>query len=95
MHVLQEKPFNQLLEIGPGGGALTKYLLKIKNINFKAVELDEEKVNYLLQIFPQLEDRVIHENFLEMEKPFAANFTVIGNFPYNISSQILFTHCSG
>ncbi len=90
MHVLQEKPFNQLLEIGPGGGALTKYLLKIKNINFKAVELDEEKVNYLLQIFPQLEDRVIHENFLEMEKPFAANFTVIGNFPYNISSQILF-----
>ncbi len=41
---LQERPFTQLLEVGPGGGALTKYLLEIKDIHFKAVELDDEKV---------------------------------------------------
>ena len=45
---LQKNSFSQLLEVGPGGGALTKYLLQIQNINFKAVELDDEKVNYLI-----------------------------------------------
>lgn len=88
--VLHEKSFNQLLEIGPGGGALTKYLVQIENIDFRAVELDEEKVHYLLHTYPQLRGKIIHENILEMERPFEGSFTVIGNFPYNISSQILF-----
>lgn len=87
---LQQNEFLNLLEVGPGGGALTKYLLQIKDINFKAVELDEEKVQYLLKTYPQLNDRIINKDFLEMEKPFESQFTVIGNFPYNISSQILF-----
>jgi 16S rRNA (adenine1518-N6/adenine1519-N6)-dimethyltransferase len=87
---LEQKPFHQLLEVGPGGGALTKHLLQIENIDFKAVELDDEKVEYLLQTYPQLKNRIIHQSFLEIEKPFEGNFTVIGNFPYNISTQILF-----
>ena len=47
-----ERPFKKLLEVGPGGGALTKHLVKIKNIDFKAVELDDEKVEFLLKTFP-------------------------------------------
>lgn len=87
---LEENDFTQLLEVGPGGGALTKYLLQIKNINFKAVELDDEKVNYLLKTYPGLKDKIIHQSFLEINKPFEGKFTVIGNFPYNISTQIVF-----
>ncbi len=87
---LQEHEFTQLLEVGPGGGALTKYLVDLKEIDFKAVELDEEKVAYLLKTWPQLENKIIHQSFLDIEKPFEGKFTVIGNFPYNISTQILF-----
>jgi 16S rRNA (adenine1518-N6/adenine1519-N6)-dimethyltransferase len=82
--------FKNLLEVGPGGGALTKYLLQLPGINFKAVELDDEKVVFLKNTYPQLKDKIIHQNFLDIEKPFEENFTVIGNFPYNISTQILF-----
>ena len=87
---LQEHPFSKLLEVGPGGGALTKYLLQLPDIDFKAVELDEEKVTYLVQTFPQLQGKIIHESFLDTDKPFSGRFTVVGNFPYNISTQILF-----
>jgi len=87
---LIEHPFENLLEVGPGGGALTKHLVKIPNINFKAVELDEEKVNFLLKEFPSLKDHLIHQSFLDIDRPFDEPFTVIGNFPYNISTQILF-----
>ncbi|HVF80859.1 MAG TPA: 16S rRNA (adenine(1518)-N(6)/adenine(1519)-N(6))-dimethyltransferase RsmA [Flavisolibacter sp.] len=82
--------FINLLEVGPGGGALTKYLIEIPNINFKAVELDEEKVVYLKQTYPVLQDKIIHQSFLDIDKPFDDAFTVVGNFPYNISTQILF-----
>jgi len=88
--VLQQHSFHRLLEVGPGGGALTKYLLQLNNIDFKAVELDDEKVSYLLSLYPQIEGKIIHRSFLDMEKPFDEKFTVVGNFPYNISSQILF-----
>lgn len=87
---LQEYPFNNLLEVGPGGGALTKYLLKLSHINFKAVELDLEKVEYLESTFPAIKDKIIQKNFLDIDAPFSEEFTVIGNFPYNISTQILF-----
>ena len=87
---LQKKSFSQLLEVGPGGGALTKYLLQIQNINFKTVELDDEKVNYLISEYPDLNSKIIHQSFLDIDMPFEGAFTVIGNFPYNISSQILF-----
>jgi 16S rRNA (adenine1518-N6/adenine1519-N6)-dimethyltransferase len=87
---LQRQNFKNLLEVGPGSGALTKYLLGIANINFKAVELDDEKVNFLLAKYPILKDNLIHKSFLQIDRPFDEPFTVIGNFPYNISTQILF-----
>jgi 16S rRNA (adenine1518-N6/adenine1519-N6)-dimethyltransferase len=87
---LLKHPFQNLLEVGPGGGALTKYLIQLPNINFKTVELDEEKVIYLKQTYPVLQDKIIHQSFLDIEKPFEEPFTVVGNFPYNISTQILF-----
>jgi 16S rRNA (adenine1518-N6/adenine1519-N6)-dimethyltransferase len=87
---LQEYTFNYLLEVGPGSGALTKYLLQIENINFKAVEIDDEKVMYLENTYPAIKNKIIHQSFLEIEKPFDKNFTVVGNFPYNISTQIIF-----
>jgi 16S rRNA (adenine1518-N6/adenine1519-N6)-dimethyltransferase len=87
---LQQHRFTQLLEVGPGGGALTKYLLELKDIDLKAVELDDEKVDYLMKTYPALQGKIIHRSFLDIEKPFEGKFTVVGNFPYNISTQILF-----
>lgn len=87
---LKENQFTHLLEVGPGGGALTKYLVKIDNIDFKAIELDEEKIQFLLSTYPSLEDKIIHKSILNADVPFDDEFIVIGNFPYNISSQILF-----
>ncbi len=87
---LQEHPFSQLVEVGPGGGALTKYLLELPGIDFRAIELDAEKVNYLLSTYPSIKGRIIHQSFLDASVPFEGTFTVVGNFPYNISSQILF-----
>jgi 16S rRNA (adenine1518-N6/adenine1519-N6)-dimethyltransferase len=87
---LQQHSFANLVEVGPGAGALTKYLLPIANTNFKAVELDDEKVVYLNKTFPAIQGKIIHADFLTIAAPFTDIFTVIGNFPYNISSQILF-----
>jgi 16S rRNA (adenine1518-N6/adenine1519-N6)-dimethyltransferase len=90
MAVLKEGSFGSLLEVGPGAGALTRYLVELPHVSFKAVELDEEKVVYLSKKYPSLADKIIHRSFLDMDKPFDEPFTVIGNFPYNISTQILF-----
>ena len=87
---IQSESFTQLLEVGPGAGALTKYLLTLKNIDFRAVELDDEKVAYLSLTYPQIKDKIIHEDFLNIAVPFENEFIVIGNFPYNISTQIVF-----
>jgi len=87
---LKKCSFKNLVEVGPGGGALTKYLLQLNDVEFKAVELDNEKVVFLKNTYPQLKDKIIHKNFLDIEPPYAESFTVIGNFPYNISTQILF-----
>ena len=87
---LQSDSFSKLLEVGPGGGALTKYLLKLEGIDFRAVELDAEKITYLEATYPAIKGKLIHESFLDITAPFEEEFTVVGNFPYNISSQILF-----
>lgn len=87
---LMQHTFKNLLEVGPGGGALTKHLVKIPDIHFKAVELDEDKIDFLAKVFPSLKNDLIHKSFLEMQRPFDEPFTIIGNFPYNISTQILF-----
>lgn len=80
----------QVLEVGPGAGAITKYLLELPGITFKAVELDREKVQYLEHTFPAIKGKLINESFLEMATPYEGEFSVIGNFPYNISTQIMF-----
>jgi len=87
---LSQHPFTRLLEVGPGAGALTKYLLALEGVDFLAVELDEEKIAFLQTTWPVLKDKIIHASILDLEIPFEGKFTVIGNFPYNISSQILF-----
>jgi 16S rRNA (adenine1518-N6/adenine1519-N6)-dimethyltransferase len=88
---LKQQSFTNLLEVGPGGGALTKHLIKLPDVNFKAVELDLEKVHFLEKTYPQLKGKIIHNSFLDIKPPFEEPFTVIGNFPYNISTQIIFT----
>jgi 16S rRNA (adenine1518-N6/adenine1519-N6)-dimethyltransferase len=87
---LTKYSFHQLLEIGPGAGALTKFLLQLNDIDFKAIELDEEKIEYLLQTYPSIKNKIIHKDFLKADVPFEGSFAAVGNFPYNISSQILF-----
>jgi 16S rRNA (adenine1518-N6/adenine1519-N6)-dimethyltransferase len=87
---LQQETFTNLLEVGPGGGALTRKLLQLPGIHFKAVELDEEKIRYLHNTYPVLQGKIISKSFLDIDPPFEEPFTVIGNFPYNISTQILF-----
>ncbi len=87
---LEQEAFEQLLEVGPGAGALTKYLLQIPHIHFKAIEIDSEKVAYLEAKFPSIKSKIIHADFLQINAPFEEQFVVIGNFPYNISTQILF-----
>lgn len=87
---LKERRVFQLLEVGPGAGALTKYLQTWKDVEFRAVELDEEKIDHILANMPTMEGRIIHDDFLQMEKPFIGHFSIVGNFPYNISTQILF-----
>jgi len=81
---------SNVLEVGPGMGVLTKYLLKNSEISLKVVEIDTESVTYLCAKYPEL--TVISDDFLKMDlsQLFDENFAVIGNFPYNISSQILF-----
>lgn len=87
---LTVKPNMNLLEIGPGGGAITKYLIEIENIAYKAVEVDEEKVIYLKKTYSKLADKIIQQDILQAASPYAGKFSIIGNFPYNISSPILF-----
>jgi 16S rRNA (adenine1518-N6/adenine1519-N6)-dimethyltransferase len=81
-----------VLEIGPGKGILTKYLLE-KPIMLHTIEIDPEAAAYLKRHYPQLADRIITGDFLkyDIKQRFGDEpFAIIGNFPYNISSQILF-----
>lgn len=84
--------YPNVLEVGPGTGVLTKYLLEKSEWNFKAVEVDRESVDYLRVHFPQLEEGILSADFLQLDlrKVFTSPFCIIGNFPYNISSQIFF-----
>ena len=81
-----------VLEIGPGMGVLSQYLLEREDIDLRMIEIDRESVDYLLLHFPKAAGRVIEGDFLKMDLRyfFPGTFAVIGNFPYNISSQIFF-----
>ena len=88
-------PQKQLVfEIGPGEGVLTQYLVKRPDIDLRVVEIDNRLPELLLRRFPMLEGNIIHQDVLKVHfEDFAPNnqpFSIIGNFPYNISSQILF-----
>jgi len=80
-----------ILEVGPGMGVLTQYLLG-KGREVKVVELDGESVDYLRMHFPALDGRILAEDFLKLrlEEVFDGPFVLTGNYPYNISSQIFF-----
>ena len=81
-----------VLEVGPGMGVLTQYLLERDDIDLKLVEIDGESVDYLLSHFPGMQGRLLQADFLTLplERIFPEKFRIIGNFPYNISSQIFF-----
>ncbi len=80
-----------VLEVGPGMGVLTRYLLD-KGHDLTVVELDSESVEYLQEHFPALEGRILEKDFLKLDlaQLYDGEFCVIGNYPYNISSQIFF-----
>jgi 16S rRNA (adenine1518-N6/adenine1519-N6)-dimethyltransferase len=81
-----------ILEIGPGMGVLTKYLLELPFKSAYFIDTDKESIEYLRENYPGSRDRMIHGDFLEYDAAglFAEPFVIIGNFPYNISSQIFF-----
>ena len=89
--LISKKNNKNVLEIGPGMGVLTKYLEE-KDINLKLIEIDSESVLYLKNIIPQLKDNIFEQDFLKIDlnEIYSENLSIIGNFPYNISSQILF-----
>jgi len=81
-----------VLEIGPGMGVLTQYLLERPEIDLRLVELDGESVEYLLTHFQGMQGRLWQADYLKLDvhRLFPGEYCIIGNFPYNISSQIFF-----
>lgn len=89
--MLSENSANALIEIGPGTGVLTKHLLDKEN--FFALDVDRDSIAFLKQNYPQFEKKILEADFLEADLNTIVGqnkFNVIGNFPYNISSQIMF-----
>jgi 16S rRNA (adenine1518-N6/adenine1519-N6)-dimethyltransferase len=83
----------QVLEVGPGMGAMTQFLLEDESLDIHVMEVDRESVMYLNEHFPQIHGKIIDGDFLKYDfKTIYGDtpFAVVGNFPYNISSQILF-----
>jgi 16S rRNA (adenine1518-N6/adenine1519-N6)-dimethyltransferase len=88
---LKAERAGHIIEIGPGNGVLTKYLISRIELPFIAVEIDNEKVEFLRNEFPGKENQIVHSDFLKFDlSVFTDPLAIIGNFPYNISSQIFF-----
>lgn len=89
---LKAEEVNSILEVGPGMGVLTGMLLESFGNRLYAAEIDTESIHYLQAHFPQLENRLLHTDFLKtnLEEIEQGSMAIIGNFPYNISSQIFF-----
>lgn len=90
--------YRQVLEIGPGTGVLTQYLATMDTYELWLSEVDLESIAYLQTHYPALQERILAEDFLNLalDSRFEAPLAIIGNFPYNISSQIFFkilSHC--
>ncbi|MDQ3101948.1 MAG: 16S rRNA (adenine(1518)-N(6)/adenine(1519)-N(6))-dimethyltransferase, partial [Bacteroidota bacterium] len=84
--------YRDVIEIGPGTGALTKHLIGRDDIVLWCVELDREAAAHITEKFPQLQERLIIGDVLRLDlrDRFKGSFAIIGNFPYNISTQIVF-----
>jgi 16S rRNA (adenine1518-N6/adenine1519-N6)-dimethyltransferase len=85
--------YKNVLEVGPGMGVLTKYLIQKKEFETFIIDIDRESIAYLKKEFPVLENKIIEGDFLRLDFSTLFNnqpFAVIGNFPYNISTEILF-----
>ena len=89
---LREEGPRDVLEIGPGTGVLTRYLIQREDIDLKMVELDGESVEYLMSHFQGMPGRLFEADYLKLDvhRLFPGQYRIIGNFPYNISSQIFF-----
>lgn len=81
-----------VLEIGPGMGVLTRHLLTNPDLSVRAIDIDRESIEYLHTQLPEHKEKIIYGDFLKMDigQYYTAPFSVIGNLPYNISSQIFF-----
>lgn len=89
----QTDKYNKVVEVGPGMGVLTQFLIEHKEYETFPVDIDRESIGYLVEKYPTLKGNIIYGDFLKMDlNELIANesFAVIGNFPYNISTQILF-----
>lgn len=88
---LKAENVDHVIELGPGMGVLTKYILK-KSYDSAFIEIDKESIEYLLKNYPEINGRLINIDFLKLDlnQIFQGNLAFIGNFPYNISTQILF-----
>lgn len=84
--------YKQVLEVGPGMGILSDFLLQKTDFETYLIDVDVESFNFLQKKYPQVGDKLINGDFLELnfKDIFPSKFAIIGNFPYNISSQILF-----
>ncbi len=89
----QTSNYKKVVEVGPGMGVLTQYLIENDNYETFPIDVDKESIGYLVEKYPQLKGNIIYGDFLKMDLNDIAGkepFAVIGNFPYNISTQILF-----
>ncbi len=84
--------YNQVLEIGPGMGVLTEFLIELKDKNIRFAEIDRDSIRYLKDHFPGIDGVLYEGDVMELDwgSIFSGPFAVIGNFPYNISSQLFF-----
>lgn len=91
--LVQTDKYDTVLEIGPGMGVLTQFLIQQKNYTTFPIDVDRESIAFLVEKFPELKGNIIYGDFLKINLNEIVNnkpFAVIGNFPYNISTQILF-----
>lgn len=88
----QKDRYRQILEVGPGMGILSDFLLQKEDLEVYLIDIDVESFEFLRKKYAQIGDRLINGDFLKLnfKDVFAGEFAIIGNFPYNISSQILF-----
>jgi 16S rRNA (adenine1518-N6/adenine1519-N6)-dimethyltransferase len=90
--LIHHDKYQQVLEVGPGMGVLSDFLLQKKEYQTHLIDIDTESFLFLQKKYPELGDKLLNEDFLKLnfKDVFASSFAIIGNFPYNISSQILF-----